>query len=85
MGRRCGYPRCRRTDGLHMLPADRWLAHRWMRAVGRLDIPSVSFYVCNLHFTRESFSNYGAVQMGLSKQLMLNPDAEPTPATEVSK
>lgn len=59
-----------------------------MLALGRVDIPSASVYVCNLHFPRESFSNYGEVEMGFKKQLLLNPDAVPTPAevvTTVSK
>ncbi|XP_035527944.1 uncharacterized protein LOC118335645 isoform X2 [Morone saxatilis] len=81
MGRRCAYPECKLTEGLHSLPANREMAHRWLHALGRVDIPSASVYVCNLHFTRESFSNYAEVEMGFKKQLLLNPDAVPTPAT----
>ncbi|KAI3360423.1 hypothetical protein L3Q82_002328 [Scortum barcoo] len=83
MGRRCAYPECRSAEGLHSLPANRELAHRWLRALGRLDIPSASLYVCNLHFTRDCFSNYPEVEMGFKKQLLLNPDAVPTPAEAV--
>ena len=88
MGRKCAYPECKSTDGLHSLPSDREVAHCWLQALGRADIPSASVYVCNLHFTRECFSNYGEVEMGFKKQLLLKPDAVPTPAkvvTPVSK
>lgn len=64
------------------------VAHRWLRALGRVDVPPASVYVCNLHFTRECFSNYAEVEMGFKKQLLLNPDAVPAPVrvvTEVSE
>lgn len=57
-------------------------------ALGRVDVPPASVYVCNLHFTRECFSNYAEVEMGFKKQLLLNPDAVPAPVrvvTEVSE
>lgn len=85
MGRRCAYPECRSTEGLHSLPSNREMAHRWLHALGRLDIPTASVYVCNLHFTRECFSNYAEVEMGFKKQLLLNPDALPTPARVMAK
>ena len=87
MGRKCAYPECKSTEGLHSLPSNREMAHRWLQALGRLDVPTASVYVCNLHFTRESFSNYAEVEMGFKKQLLLKPDALPTPAkagTQVS-
>eukprot|EP00064_Thunnus_orientalis_P009223 superscaffoldBa00001158_g9246 len=84
MGRKCAYPECKSTDGLHSLPSDREVAHCWLQALGRADIPSASVYVCNLHFTRECFSNYGEVEMGFKKQLLLKPDAVPTPAKIVT-
>ncbi|XP_042280273.1 uncharacterized protein LOC122987625 isoform X2 [Thunnus albacares] len=84
MGRKCAYPECKSTDGLHSLPSDREVAHCWLQALGRADIPSASVYVCNLHFTRECFSNYGEVEMGFKKQLLLKPDAVPTPAKVVT-
>ncbi|TMS10410.1 hypothetical protein E3U43_019403 [Larimichthys crocea] len=85
MGRKCAYPDCRSAEGLHCLPANREVAHRWLRALGRVDIPSASVYVCNLHFTRDCFSNYGEVAMGFKKQLLLNPDAVPIPAKVVTQ
>lgn len=88
MGRKCAYPECKSTEGLHSLPSNREMAHRWLHALGRLDIPTASVYVCNLHFTRECFSNYAEVEMGFKKQFLLTPDAVPTPAkvvTQVSK
>lgn len=85
MGRKCAYPECKSTEGLHSLPSDREMAHRWLHALGRVDIPSASVYVCNLHFTRECFTNYAEVEMGFRKQLLLNPDAVPTLAKVVTR
>ncbi|XP_044063849.1 uncharacterized protein LOC122881574 isoform X2 [Siniperca chuatsi] len=85
MGRKCAYPECKSTERLHSLPSNREMAHRWLHALGRVDIPSASVYVCNLHFTRECFSNYAEVEMGFKKQLLLNPDAVPTPAKVVTQ
>nr|XP_046254840.1 uncharacterized protein LOC124064431 isoform X2 [Scatophagus argus] len=85
MGRKCSYPECKSTEGLHSLPSNREMAHRWLNALGRIDMPSASVYVCNLHFTRECFSNYAEVEMGFKKQLLLNPDAVPTPVQVVTQ
>ncbi|KAM6935217.1 uncharacterized protein PEZ65_005616 [Lycodopsis pacificus] len=85
MGRKCAYPECRSTEGLHSLPTSRETAHRWLHAMGRVDIPSAPVYVCNLHFTRECFSNYAEVEMGFKKKLHLNLDAVPNPATAVTQ
>ncbi|XP_033957977.1 uncharacterized protein [Pseudochaenichthys georgianus] len=85
MDRKCSYPDCRSTEGLHPLPPDPQLAHRWLQALGRFNtppsfVPPSSVYVCYLHFTRENFSNYGELEMEFKKQLLLNPDSVPTSA-----
>ncbi|XP_072250700.1 uncharacterized protein [Leuresthes tenuis] len=84
MGRKCAYPECKSTEGLHVLPSNREMALRWLHAMGRFDMPSTPLYVCNLHFTTECFSNPGEVKAGFMKLLLLNPDAVPIP-TEVVK
>ncbi|XP_039520206.1 uncharacterized protein LOC120474087 isoform X4 [Pimephales promelas] len=78
MGRRCCVAGCNSTAGLHNFPADLNIRRRWLYALGMQDreFPSIA-RVCNLHFTRDCFSNAMEVEMGFSTQLALRSDAVP--------
>ncbi|XP_065145190.1 uncharacterized protein [Paramisgurnus dabryanus] len=78
MVRRCIVAGCNSTAGLHSFPADLGIRRQWMHALGLGDRefpPGAK--VCNLHFTRDRFSNVMEVEMGFSTQLVLKPDAVP--------
>ena len=83
MGRSCAFFECKATTGLHAFPKERDRILLWLRAMGRSATTNTSaMFVCNRHFTPQSYENYGMVQMGLTatSQLRLRPDAMPIPA-----
>nr|XP_055065932.1 uncharacterized protein LOC129447961 [Misgurnus anguillicaudatus] len=78
MVRRCIVAGCNSAAGLHSFPAELGIRRQWLHALGLDDRefpPGAK--VCNLHFTRDRFSNTMEVEMGFSTQLVLKPDAVP--------
>ncbi|XP_044204529.1 uncharacterized protein LOC122980512 isoform X2 [Thunnus albacares] len=83
MVRTCAFDGCKSTTGLHSFPSDRHMARRWLQMAGRsLDSNTAAMYICNLHFSRECYSNYMEVELGFVStcHLRLTPSAVPNPA-----
>ncbi|KAK7150844.1 hypothetical protein R3I93_011943 [Phoxinus phoxinus] len=78
MGRRCSVAGCNSSAGLHSFPADLHIRRQWLHALGLEDreFPPRAG-VCNLHFTRDCFSNAMEVEMGFSTLLALKSNAVP--------
>lgn len=82
MGKRrsCSVLGCHSTAGLHGFPEDLEFRRRWLRAIGLgedSELP-VRAGVCDLHFSRDSFSNFCEVNLGFAKRLRLTAEAVPT-------
>lgn len=86
MGRKrsCSVAGCHSTAGLHGFPEDLEFRRQWLRAIGLREdseLP-VRAGVCDLHFSRDSFSNFSEVHLGYAKRLLLTGEAVPTLALQ---
>lgn len=80
MGRKCVFPRCENSKELFAFPRDAARAEAWVQAAGLLWCTNThGKYVCNKHFTPESFVNFGLVESGFADRLLLKKDAVSIP------
>ncbi|XP_016327467.1 uncharacterized protein LOC107677180 isoform X3 [Sinocyclocheilus anshuiensis] len=82
MGRKCLFRWCKSSGALHSFPPDAARARLWLRAVGWPSTTDTSnMFVCNKHFSRESYENWRMVDFGLAHQrsLRLLSNAVPNP------
>lgn len=82
MGRKCLFPWCKDSGVLHGFPRDAARASLWLRAVGWPSTSDTSkLYVCNKHFSNESYENWRQVDFGFAQQrsLRLAGNAVPSP------
>ncbi|XP_067244408.1 uncharacterized protein [Chanodichthys erythropterus] len=83
MVRKCAFLGCNNTKVLFAFPRDA-RAQFWVQAAGLLwPTNTHKKYVCNKHFTPESFVNLGSVESGFAHRLVLNKDAVPIPVKPI--
>ena len=85
MGRSCAVFECTSTTGLHAFPKNRERVELWLRAMGRsLSTNTTKMFVCNRHFSSDSYDNYGMFQMGMMTESQLRLKEDSVPKTRFS-